>query len=79
MEGLACQATGVKERECEVGVAPVGIDAGLAWSGSEVFVGDVLGDGEQARSEMQECHRKVLLSGTRSLMGFDMLCCAAKG
>lgn len=54
MEGLAFQATRVKQRGCEAAVAQVGIDAGLAWSGSDVFVGDVLGNGDQARSEMGE-------------------------
>lgn len=54
MEGLACQAARVKQRGCEAGVTQVGIDAGLDWSGSDVFVGDVLGYGDQARSEMGE-------------------------
>lgn len=67
MEGLACQETRVKERGCKAGIAQVGVDAGLAWSGSEIFVGDVLGNGDQARSEIRECHRKVLLSRTGSL------------
>lgn len=43
------------------------IDAGLAWSGSDVFVGDVLGNGDQGRPEMRGCYREVLPSRTGSL------------
>lgn len=60
-------------------ITQVRIDAGLAWSSSDVFVGDVLGNGDQGRSEMRGVTGKFCQVEQEVLMGYDMLDSAVEG